>query len=116
MDTPSSFSTDSMGRLKSRLAYFGNDFPSDNLADLFRRLHRWSKDKKFSFLALFIEGSVAVVKEELGKLSQPIPDGLTSIQNIVGLVEAFEPIRTAATGEAIASSLLCILQLGMLIG
>ncbi|KAJ5323477.1 Type I Iterative PKS [Penicillium atrosanguineum] len=116
MNTPSSHSSDMMGQLRNKLAYFGNDFPSDNLADLFRRLHRWSKDKKFHFLALFLDESIAVVREELAKLSKPIPEKLISIQNIVGLHEAFEAVRTESIGEAIASSLLCILQIGALIG
>lgn len=105
-----------MGSLRGRLVYFGNDFPSDNQIDLFRRLHRWSKDKRFTVLALFLEDSVAVIRDEINQLSQPVPDHVASIQNIVGLVDAWEPIRTTPIGGAIESALLCVLQIGVLIG
>lgn len=96
--------------------FFGNDFPSDSLIDLFRRLHRWSKDKRFTKLALFLEESVTVIQEEIHQLSQSVPDQIISIQNIVGLVDAWEPIRTTPVGGAIESALLCVLQIGVLIG
>ncbi|KAJ5573557.1 Type I Iterative PKS [Penicillium hispanicum] len=116
MDTPSSLSTETMSRLSSRLLFFGNDFPSDNLGDLFRRLHRWSKDKRFTILALFLEDSVAVIKSEIGKLSQPVPEQVSSIQTIMGLVDAYEAIRISPIGASLESALLCILQIGVLIG
>ena len=116
MDTPSSISTDTMSHLSSRLAFFGNDFPSDNLTDLFRRLHRWSKDKRFHFLALFLEESVAVIRSETTKLSQSVPEQVSSPQTILALVDGFDAIRTTPVGGAIESALLCILQIGALIG
>lgn len=116
MDTPSSLSSDVMASLRGRLVLFGNDFPSDSLIDLFRRLHRWSKDKRFTVLALSLEESLAVIREEVNKLSQPVPDHVACIQNIVALVDAWEPIRTTPVGGAIESALLCVLQVGILIG
>lgn len=116
METPSSLSTDTMDRFSSRLVFFGNDFPSGNIPDLFRRLHRWSKDKKFYVLALFMEECVATVNHEIGQLSQIVPSELNTFQNILGLVEGWEATRLTPVGGAVETALLCILQLGMLIG
>ncbi|KAJ5737573.1 polyketide synthase [Penicillium malachiteum] len=118
MDTPSSISTstDIERDLRHRLIFFGNDFPSDNLADLFRRLHRWSKDAKFRVLALFLDESIAVLNTEISQLSQNTPDKISCLQNVVGLVSAYEAVRTTPIGGALESSLLCILQIGALIG
>ncbi|KAJ5716446.1 polyketide synthase [Penicillium malachiteum] len=118
MDTPSSISTstDIERDLQHRLVFFGNDFPSDNLADLFRRLHRWSKDAKFRALALFLDESIAVLSTEISQLSQDIPGEVSCLQNVVGLVNAYEAVRTTPIGGALESSLLCVLQIGALIG
>ncbi|KAJ5089210.1 polyketide synthase [Penicillium argentinense] len=116
MDTPSSISSDVMGHLDTRLAFFGNDFPSDNLTELFRRLHRWSKDKKFCTLASFLEECVATIKNEILGLSQPVPREVSALQTILGLVEGWEAIRTTPIGGALESALLCMLQVGVLIG
>lgn len=116
MDTPSSLSSNIMNALTSRLAFFGNDFPSDNLADLFRRLHRWSKDKKFHVLAWFLDECVAVIREELDGLTQPVPDEVSSIQNILALLDGWEAIRTTPVGGAIESALLSVLQIAAVIG
>lgn len=105
-----------MGRLHTRLAFFGNDFPSDNLTDIFRRLHRWSKDKRFRVLGLFFDECVAVLRQEIAGLSQPIPREVSSLQTILGLVDGWEAIRTTPVGGAIESALLCVLQIGVLIG
>lgn len=116
METPSSISTDTMNRLSTRLAYFGKDFPSDNLTDLFRRLHRWSKDKRHAYLALFLEESVAVVRDEVEKLPKPVPEQVTNLQNIGSLVDGFEAIRTTPIGGALEGTLLVVLQIAALIG
>lgn len=116
METPSSLSTDTMNRFNSRLVFFGNDFPSGNIPDLFRRLHRWSKDKKFRVLALFMEECVATINHEIDQLSQQLPAELTSVQNMLGLVDVWEASRFTSVGGAVETALLCILQLGMLIG
>ncbi|CAI7654954.1 unnamed protein product [Penicillium glandicola] len=115
MDTPSSISS-AMDHLSTRLAFFGNDFPSENLNELFRRLHRWSKDKKFRMLALFLDESVVVIREEISGLSQPVPREVSSLQSILGLVDGWDAIRTTPIGGAIESALLCVLQIGVLIG
>lgn len=116
METPSSLSTETMNRFSSRLVFFGNDFPSGNLPDFFRRLHRWSKDKKFQVLALFMEKCVAALNHEINQLAQQAPPQFTSVQNILGLVDGWEASRLTPIGGAVETALLCILQLGMLIG
>ncbi|KAJ5177089.1 Type I Iterative PKS [Penicillium canariense] len=98
MDTPSSLSTDEMNRFSSRLAFFGNDFPSGNIADLFRRLHRWSKDKRFHFLAFFLDECVSTINDEVILLSQSVPAQLIRIQTIMGLVDGWEANRLAPVG------------------
>ena len=112
MDTPSSLSTDVMNDFTTKLVFFSNEFPNDDLQDLFRRLQRHSKDKRFRFLATFLEECTTVVKEEALKLPQYLQDHLPSFPSVLTL----EDYRQGSLGGAIESALLCVLEIGMLIG
>jgi hypothetical protein len=63
-----------------------------------------------------MEESVATLIHEMNHLSQRIPSELTSVQNILGFVDGWGGTRFTPVGGAIETALLCILQLGILIG
>jgi len=115
MDTPSSQLTDMMNDFTTKLDFFSNEFPSDDLQDLFRRLQRQSKDKRFRFLATFLEECTTVVQEEALKLPQPLRDFLPSFPSVLTLADN-DAFRQGPIGGALESALLCILEIGMLIG
>ena len=115
MDTPSSLSTDTMNDFSSKLVFFSNEFPSDDLQDLFRRLHINSKDNRFPSLAMFLDECTTVIKEECLKLPQPLQDLLPPFQFVLALVDR-GGFRHGPLGGALESALLCILEIGMLIG
>lgn len=111
METPTSQSNDGLNAFTSQPAFFRIEFPNDDLKDLFRRLRRNSKDKRFRFLALFLEEASAVVKEELLKLPQALQDLLPPFQTILSLAD----FRQGSLGGAMKSALLCVLEIGMFI-
>jgi hypothetical protein len=63
-----------------------------------------------------MEESVATLNHEIDQLPQRIPSELTNAQNILGLVDGWGGTRFTPVGGAIETALLCILQLGVLIG
>ncbi|THC91909.1 hypothetical protein EYZ11_008639 [Aspergillus tanneri] len=103
MDTP-----------RSRLVFFGNEFPSDDLKDLFRRLHQHSKDRRFRLLSIFLHESAAILKEEKAKLPQQLQELVPHFDTVCTLAEV--DFRQGALGAAMESALLTILELGMFIG
>lgn len=103
-----------MNDLTTKLVFFSNEFPNDDLQDLFRRLERHSKDKRFRFLATFLEECTAVVKEEALNLPQPLQSLLPPFQTMLALVDRGE-FRYGPLGGALESVILCVLEIGMLI-
>ncbi|KAF4200323.1 hypothetical protein CNMCM8927_003501 [Aspergillus lentulus] len=81
-----------METARSRVIFFGNEFPSDDLKDLFHRLHQHSKDRRFRLLPIFLEEWTAILKDEVAKLSQPLKE-------------------QGALGAAMESALLTVLEL-----
>jgi hypothetical protein len=116
MDTPSSASAVMVNDInKCKLIFFSNEFPNDDLRDLFRRLHRHSKDRRFRLLATFLDESTQVLKEEARKLPRPLQDLIPHFQSILHLADHGD-FRQGSLGAAMESALLCVLQIGMLIG
>ena len=111
METPTSQSTDGINDFTTKLVFFSNEFPNDDLKELFRRLQRNSKDKRFRFLALFLDEVNAVVREELLKLPQALQALLPPFQSVLSLAD----FRNGPLGGAIESVLLCVLEIGMFI-
>jgi hypothetical protein len=122
MDTPSS--SDSSGKLpvdfSTKLIFFSHEFPCDDLQELFRYLQRNSKKKRFPLLATFLADSTAVLKEEALKLPQSLQDLLPifNSQTFLGIAAGLAKgdLKKGPLGGALEGALLCILEIGMLIG
>lgn len=99
----------------AKLVFFGNEFPSDDLKDLFRRLLQHSKDRRFRLLASFLDESIFVLKDEVSKLPQPLKDLVPHFDSILTLAEHGD-FRQGALGAAMESALLTVLELCMFIG
>ncbi|EFR03594.1 conidial yellow pigment biosynthesis polyketide synthase [Nannizzia gypsea CBS 118893] len=97
-----------------RVIFFGNEFPSDDLKDLFRRLYQHSKDRRFRLLSAFLEESTTVLKDEIAKLPWPLKELVPPFNSVLDLADV--DFRQGPLGAAMESSMLTILELGMFIG
>ena len=108
-------STDGLGDFASRLLFFNNEFPNDDLRELFRRLHNNSKGQKFRFLATFLDACSDVVRNEVAALPLNMKKLVPSFKSVLSL--ANDPdFRQGPLGGALESALLCVLEIGMFIG
>ncbi|KAL8637986.1 MAG: hypothetical protein Q9228_004818 [Teloschistes exilis] len=115
MDHHSDTSPDVVNDHQTKVIFFNNEFPSDDLRDLFRRLQRHSKDKRFRYLNTFLEECTAVVKDEARRLPQHVQNLIPYFATVLTLVEHGD-FRQGPLGAAMESVILCVLELGMLIG
>lgn len=99
-----------------KLVFFSHEFPCDDLQELFRCLHRHSKEKSFPLLAAFLEECTTVLMEEALKLPHSVADLLGPFQTLLALVARLGKLRKGPLGGAMDGALLCILEIGMLIG
>ncbi|KAL3475801.1 hypothetical protein BJX99DRAFT_270936 [Aspergillus californicus] len=99
----------------TRLVYFGNEFPNDDLKGLFRCLIRYSKDRRFRQLATFLEESTMVLKKEVAALPQSLKALVPHFHSLLPLVEV-DDFRQGPLAAAMESALLIVLELGMFIG
>jgi monodictyphenone polyketide synthase len=79
------------------VVYFGNEFPKEDLMDVFRCLHNRSKSSDHHVLARFINESTAAVKKEIEKL----PSSLKS------LIPTFESLSSWAENKELREGQLC---------
>ncbi|KHN97625.1 Beta-ketoacyl synthase [Metarhizium album ARSEF 1941] len=100
---------------QARLVYFGNEFPSDDLNDLFRKLLQHSKDRRFRSLSAFLDEATLVLQEEVAKLPHNTRSQVPHFDNIVTLAENGY-LRELGLGAAMESALLIVLQIGLFIG
>ncbi|OJI79831.1 hypothetical protein ASPTUDRAFT_59858 [Aspergillus tubingensis CBS 134.48] len=100
---------------RSKLVFFGNEFPSDDLKHLFRHLHRHSQDRRFRLLNAFIHEATLVVREEITKLPQYLQNQVPHFESILTLPEHGD-FHDGGLGAAMESALLIVLQLGNFIG
>lgn len=98
-----------------KLINFSNEFPHINLQELFRRIHTHSKSKQHTFLAAFVDETTAALKEEIRLLPQTLKSLIPPFETILTLVDHAE-LRKGPLGGAIEGLLLCLVELGTLIG
>ncbi|RAK87875.1 ketoacyl-synt-domain-containing protein [Aspergillus costaricaensis CBS 115574] len=98
-----------------KLVYFGNEFPNDDVNELFRRLQQHSKDRRFRLLSAYLEDSILVLQDEIAKLPHSVNSRVPHFDNIVTLSENGY-LRELGLGAAMESAFLLILQLGSFIG
>jgi asperthecin polyketide synthase len=97
------------------LLYFGNEFPSDDVNEIFRRLQQHSKDRRFRLLNAYLEDSILVLQDEIAKLPHSVRSQVPHFDNIATLSE-IGYLRELGLGAAMESAFLLILQLGLFIG
>ncbi|ORY60945.1 beta-ketoacyl synthase domain-containing protein [Pseudomassariella vexata] len=108
-------STEGLSDFTSRLLFFSNEFPNDDLRDLFRRLHTHSKRQRFRLLAIFLDACGDMVHEEVAALPLHLKKLVPPFKSVLSLAD--DPgFRQGPVGGALESALLCVLEIGMFIG
>lgn len=100
---------------KMKLVYFGNEFPRDDLQDLFRRLYHQSQDRNHPILARFIQEATLAVRDEVRSLPATLKSLVPSFDTIFDLAD-HPDLRKSPLGGSVDGMLLCAVQLAALIG
>jgi Starter unit:ACP transacylase in aflatoxin biosynthesis len=100
---------------KMKLGYFSNEFPHDDLKDLFRRLYSHSKDRRHAGLARFIHEATLAVRDEVRLLPATLNTLVPPFETIFDLADHAE-LRSGPLGGSVEGMLLCALQLATFIG
>jgi len=98
-----------------KLGYFSNEFPHDDLKDLFRRLHVHSKDTRYTTLARFIHEATLAIRDEVRLLPATLRALVPSFETIFNFAD-HAALRNGPLGGAVDGVLLCVVQLATLIG
>ena len=113
--TPTTSSDSDGDANKMELVYFSNEFPRDDLQDLFRGLHNHSKDNRHSILAQFIIETTWAIKDEVRRLPTELKQLIPPFETILNWAENTE-LREGLICGAVDGVLLVVIQLATYIG
>ncbi|GAM43179.1 hypothetical protein TCE0_047r17773 [Talaromyces pinophilus] len=113
--TPTSGGELDMGLPGVKLIYFGNEFPKDDLEDLFRRIHNHSKDNNHFILTQFINEATLAIKDEIRRLPTEMKQSIPPFDTILRWAEPNE-LRNGLMCGAVDGVLLVVAQLAAYIG
>ncbi|KAI1372121.1 beta-ketoacyl synthase domain-containing protein [Hypoxylon crocopeplum] len=108
--------TPSEGDFASSVLFCGNETPSGDFKSHFNALQRRARDGRFPLLSLFLENCTRVLKKEAIELPQSLQEQLPPFQNAAALADFYTNNSSGPLASALESALLCVLQVGMLIG
>ena len=97
------------------LVYFSNEFPRDDLQDIFRRLHNHSKDRGYMILAQFIDEATCAIKDEVRRLPTELQQLIPPFETVMSWAENTE-LREGLICGSIDGVLLIVVQLATYIG
>jgi hypothetical protein len=97
------------------LVYFSNEFPTDDLQDLFRRLRSHSKDRRHPILAQFINETTWAIKDEVRRLPTELKRLIPPFDTVLSWAENTE-LREGLICGAVDGVLLVVVQLATYIG
>ena len=100
---------------KLNLIYFGNQFPSDDLSYLIRRLYSYSKYDSHPILGRFLHEATRALRQEVGQLRAELAHLFPAFESITSLAGDSE-LRKGPLCGSIDFVLLCVLQLATYIG
>ncbi|KAI0417496.1 putative polyketide synthase [Xylaria grammica] len=98
-----------------KVIYFSNDFPNDDLQQLFRQLLHRSKDRRHPHLARFLDEATLAVRDELGHLTPALRSLIPPFGTILDFAH-FTDLRKGPLCGSIDGILLCVVEIGTLIG
>lgn len=100
---------------KMRVVHFSNEFPYDDQETLFRDLHRHSKDRTHPLLAQFLDEATRAVREEARLIPSTLKALIPPFETALDLIN-HEELRKGPLSGSIDGVLLCIVEIGALIG
>ncbi|KAK5989785.1 Non-reducing polyketide synthase pkgA [Cladobotryum mycophilum] len=100
----------------TRFILFSNEFPSGNVQDLLRRLHRYAKLPQYSHLARFLQESASVLRQEAQGLPRPQRDVVPPFHDVITLASHWDELKNSPLSGAWEGALLCLYEIAMLIG
>lgn len=98
-----------------KLSYFSNEFPKEDLQDLFRHLHNHSKHTNHVILAQFLDEATRAVKEEIRSLPTALKRLIPPFTTLISWAEN-HTLREGPLCGAIDGVLLIVVQLATYIG
>ncbi|KAJ5761815.1 Acyl transferase/acyl hydrolase/lysophospholipase [Penicillium nucicola] len=113
--TPTISSDSDRDSHKMRVVYFSNEFPRDDLSDVFRRLHNHSKSHGQQTLAEFLSRATWAIKDEVRQLSTELKELIPPFDNLLSWSEDTE-LREGLICGAVDGVLLVLVQLATYIG
>jgi hypothetical protein len=100
---------------KVKLIYFSNEFPHDDLQELFLRLKNHSKNSQHSILARFIHEATLAIHGEIRQLPSQLKTLIPPFETILEFASHPE-LRKGPLCGSIDGVLLCVVELATLIG
>ena len=100
---------------KMKLVYFSNDFPRDDLQDLFRKIRQHSKDRRHPILARFLEEATMAIHDEVRQLPTALRALIPPFETILDFSDLAD-LRKSQLCGSIDGILLCTIELGTFIG
>ncbi len=94
--------------------YFSNEFPKEDLQDVFRLLHNHSKDRRHPLLAQLVSNTTQAIKHEIKQLPSKLVDLIPPFGTLFEWVENAE-LREGLLCGAVEGVLLILLQLSLYI-
>jgi monodictyphenone polyketide synthase len=113
VSTPSS--TSDLGVPDMEFVYFSNEFPKGDLQNIFRQIHKHSKDRRYRTLADFIQEATVVAKEEVQNLPAEARALFPAFDTILSWSESAK-LREGLLCGAVDGALLIVAQLAIYIG
>ena len=113
--TPTTSSGSESALSGMEIVYFSNEFPREDLHEVFRHLHNNSKDTEHPLLARFISESTFVVKDEIRKLPSELRRLFPPFETVLTWVEDNE-LREGTLCGAVDGVLLVVIQIAAYIG
>ena len=98
-----------------KVVYFSNEFPHDDLQDLFRHLHNHSKAARHSILANFINETNLALHDEVRRLPTALKALIPPFETVFTLADDAE-LRKGPLSGSVDGILLCVVELATFIG
>ncbi|AEO66245.1 polyketide synthase [Thermothielavioides terrestris NRRL 8126] len=122
IDTPVDFArsprltgTSSPQQPSTKVAFFGTDFPNDDVLQLLRKLHICTQDRRYPVVTRFIDEVNRAIRDEVRQLPGELRSLMPHFQSVLHLWEDTK-LRQGPLGGSVDGTLLCVLQLASFIG
>jgi len=100
----------------AKLILFSHEFPSGDVQDLLRRLHRHAKLSRHPHLARFLQECASVLRNEVQKLPRPLRQLVPPFHDVATLVSHWDELKNSPLQGTWEGAFLCIYEIAMLIG